>query len=114
MILSLIVIGMVGGLTYLWLTRGFFNSFLHMICVLLGGAIAFAAWEPVSYTLLGVLPSTGTFGFLQGCAWAFGLRHWLPALLAQRISAIASLNVVTTRKSTSCGDTLKDHVHSLS
>lgn len=73
MILSLIVIGMVGGLTYLWLTRGFFNSFLHMICVLLGGAIAFAAWEPVSYTLLGVLPSTGTFGFLQGCAWAFGL-----------------------------------------
>ncbi|MFG0306467.1 MAG: hypothetical protein ACF8Q5_09695 [Phycisphaerales bacterium JB040] len=71
--MSLIVIGMVGGLTYLWLTRGFFNSLLHMVCVLLAGAIAFAAWEPVSFLLLRVMPSTGTFGFLQGCAWGFGL-----------------------------------------
>ncbi|MFT5424626.1 MAG: hypothetical protein ACI89L_002423 [Phycisphaerales bacterium] len=73
MILSLIVIGVVLGLTYLWLIRGFFNAFLHMVCVLVAGAIAFAAWEPVSYALLGVLPKSGTVGFLQGGAWGIGL-----------------------------------------
>jgi len=73
MIFSLIVIGMVLGLTYLWLVRGFFNAFLHMVCVLIGGALAFAAWEPVSYALLGVLPKSGTLGFLQGAAWGIGL-----------------------------------------
>lgn len=73
MILSLIVIGVVLGMTYLWLIRGFFNAFLHMVCVLIAGAIAFAAWETVSYQLLGILPKSGALGFLQGASWGIGL-----------------------------------------
>ncbi len=39
--------------------QGMLSAFLHMICVIAAGAIAFALWEPVGYALL---DSTGSFG----------------------------------------------------
>ena len=73
MILSLIVIAIIGGLTYFWLTRGFFNAFLHLLCTVMAGALAFALWEKTSYFLLGIMPSTGALAFLQGASWGIGL-----------------------------------------
>jgi hypothetical protein len=55
MILNLIVIGAVLLIAYLWASRGFFSAFLHLLCTIVAGAIAFALWEPIAYgVLLGV------------------------------------------------------------
>ena len=55
MILNLIVIGAVLLIAYLWASRGFFSAFLHLLCTIAAGAIAFALWEPLAYgVLLGV------------------------------------------------------------
>lgn len=53
MIMSLIVIAAIGVLGYLWSARGFFSAFLHLINVLVAGAIAFAFWEPAAGAVLG-------------------------------------------------------------
>ncbi len=55
MILNLIVIGAVLLIAYLWASRGFLSAFLHLLCTIVAGAIAFALWEPIAYgVLLGV------------------------------------------------------------
>lgn len=51
-----------------WLRYGLWSGFLHMLCVIVAGALAFAIWEPVSLMLLG----TGS-GWLVDSAWAIGL-----------------------------------------
>ncbi len=65
--LSLIAIAIVLVTTYIWLTRGFFSAFLHMMCVVLAGGIAFAFWEPLAYAFL------GKSSFLEAIAWCMGL-----------------------------------------
>ena len=45
--------------------QGMLSAFLHMICVIAAGAIAFALWEPIGYALL---DSMGSFGaYVMGC-----------------------------------------------
>lgn len=70
MLISLISIAMVLLIGYLWLTRGFFSALIHFVCVIIAGAVAFAAWEPLSLYFLGMGPATG---FMAGSAWALGL-----------------------------------------
>jgi len=65
--LSLLAIAIVLLTAYIWLTRGFFSAFLHMICVVLAGAIAFALWEPTAYAII------GKGGFLEATGWCLGL-----------------------------------------
>src|SRR5262245_27638306 len=71
--LSLIGIIVTLGVGYIWLTRGFFSSLIHLICTIIAGAIAFAAWEPVSYWLLEASPTGGIMQFLGGIAWGVGI-----------------------------------------
>lgn len=52
MILNLIVIGAVLLIAYLWASRGFFSAFIHLLCTIVAGAIAFALWEPIAYGLM--------------------------------------------------------------
>ena len=52
MIMSLIALGVVAGLGYLWATRGFFSALLNLICVVIAGAVAFGLWEPVAFLIL--------------------------------------------------------------
>lgn len=73
MIMSLVVILLTLLLAYLWSTRGFFSSLIHMICTIIAGAIAFATWEPIGYALLGAAPRGGVLSFLEGTAWAIAL-----------------------------------------
>lgn len=53
MVLTGVVIFVVVALAYIWGSRGFFSSLIHMVCVLVAGAIAFAFWEPLAYMMLG-------------------------------------------------------------
>ncbi|MEZ6241828.1 MAG: CvpA family protein [Phycisphaerales bacterium] len=72
-VFNLIVILLTLGVAYLWATRGLFSAFLHLVCTLVAGAIAFAAWEPLGYMLLDALPSSGFLRFLQGLSWTIAL-----------------------------------------
>src|SRR5262249_3026843 len=71
--LSIIAIVVTLGLGYIWLTRGFFSSLIHLVCTIIAGAIAFAAWEPISYWFLESSPNGGFMSFIAGIAWGLGL-----------------------------------------
>ncbi|MEM8735733.1 MAG: hypothetical protein AAGG44_15980, partial [Planctomycetota bacterium] len=60
------------GIAYAWVTKGFFSAFLHMVCVIMAGAVAFAFWEHSSLLILTKAPS-GFFGFVGDAAWGLGL-----------------------------------------
>jgi hypothetical protein len=70
MIQSAAVIFIVAGLAYIWGSRGFFSALLHLVCVLVGGAIAFALWEPIAYK---ILAAAGTSQWMIDIAWGAGL-----------------------------------------
>lgn len=72
MVLSLIAIALTAGIAYAWVVRGCFSAFLHMVCVLIAGAIAFGFWETVSLAILNNAPS-GFFAFAGDAAWGIGL-----------------------------------------
>lgn len=83
-------------MTWVWMNRGFFSALLHMACTIAAGAIAFAAWEPLSALLIGLAPDKGFLTILKFIAWGAGLL--LPfglALLALRFLAdsIVGMNV---------------------
>jgi len=60
-------------MAYVGVLHKFFSSLLHMACVVVAGAIAFAFWEPISYLILSKAPSRGFFEFIEYSAWAIGL-----------------------------------------
>lgn len=73
MIFNILVAGIVLGLAYAWMVRGFFSAFLHLLCVLIAGALAFALWEPAAYLLMDLSPEKGFLSFVESAAWGIGL-----------------------------------------
>ena len=73
MILNLIVVVLVLVITFAWMFRGAFNSFIHMLCTIVAGAVALALWEKLATMLVGVSPERGFFSFFEGIAWGIGL-----------------------------------------
>ncbi len=74
MIMSILAIVLVAAVAYIWVMGGFFNAAIHMLCVLVAGAIAFAFWEPIAYLLLEkVAGNQGFLSFLPGMAWGIAL-----------------------------------------
>tara|TARA_R110000782_G_scaffold101029_10_gene187572 strand:+ start:68684 stop:70507 length:1824 start_codon:yes stop_codon:yes gene_type:complete len=73
MIFNILIVGLVLGLAYAWMVRGFFSAFIHLLCVLVAGALAFAVWEPASYFIIGLSPDRGFLSFLESAAWGLGL-----------------------------------------
>ena len=49
---NLIILALVALIGYWWATQGVFSGLLHLLCVIVAGAIAFAFWEPVTVGLL--------------------------------------------------------------
>ncbi len=99
--LSIIGIVVMLGLGYIWLTRGFFSSLLHLTCTIIAGAIAFAAWEPLSYWLLQSSPSSGFMSFTAGICWGVGLIVPFAvslALLRLAVDKMLPANVVLEQK----------------
>ena len=73
MILNILALIVVILIAYIWMTRGFFSSFLHMICVIAAGAIAFGLWEPLGYMLLDKAGPRGVASAIGSAAWALAL-----------------------------------------
>ena len=85
-VFNLIVVALVLGLGYLWMTRGFFSAFLHLLCTIAAGAFAFAFWEMLGGMLLGAAPTSGFARFLHGMSWGLGLLiPFLVALVVLRV-----------------------------
>lgn len=70
MVVSIITIAIILGLGGLWLSRGFYSALINLVAVVLAGAIAFAAWEPLATA---ILDGTDDHSFLQGSAWGIAL-----------------------------------------
>ena len=49
---NLLILGLVALIGYWWANQGVFSGILHLLCVIVAGAIAFAFWEPVTVGLL--------------------------------------------------------------
>jgi hypothetical protein len=79
MVFSLVVIGIVAVVAYVWSARGFFSAFLHMAATVCAGAIAFGLWEPVTYLILNQLKGTE---IVTDNAWAIGLGGTFAVALA--------------------------------
>ena len=92
MIFSIATIVLVVALGYYWVTRGFFSALLHFACTLAAGAVAFAAWEPLSVLILNSTPTTGFLRFLPGLAWTAGLV--LPFALSLIVFRVAMDQIV--------------------
>ncbi|MCE7969668.1 MAG: CvpA family protein [Leptolyngbya sp. PLA3] len=87
MIFNLLTLGLVALIAYMWSIKGFFSSFLHMLCVFVAGAVAFGLWEPVSILLLNWAPQKGMLASVAGNAWGLGLA--LPFVIVLLLSRIA-------------------------
>jgi len=68
--MTLIALGIVLAIAYLWVMRGFFSAFLHLLCTVVAGAIAFGVWEWLAYLLL---ENVGTQNWLRGSVWGIAL-----------------------------------------
>jgi hypothetical protein len=79
MILSAIVILLVAAIAYIWASRGFFSSLVHMLCVLIAGAVALGVWEPLAYLLL---EKAGNKDWVLDMAWGVALVVPFAAVLA--------------------------------
>ncbi|MFM8642683.1 MAG: CvpA family protein [Phycisphaerales bacterium] len=78
MTISLIAFAVVLLITYWWSNAGAFSALLHLACVIVAGAVAFAVWEPASYPLL----SSGFDGYARGTAL---IGTFIVALLVLRV-----------------------------
>ncbi len=77
MLINIFVILGVLLLAWIWGARGLFSALLHLACVIVAGAIAFAVWEPASHAILGTDQQ-----WLIDMAWGLGLAVPFALVLA--------------------------------
>ena len=53
-VFNLLVIAFAGLIAYWWANQGLFSALIHLVCVIVAGALAFATWEPFTGIVLGV------------------------------------------------------------
>lgn len=93
MIFNVAALILVAVLTYLWSRWGFFSAFIHVVCTLIAGAVAFGVWEPLAQILLSFSPNSGFLSFIEGVAWSAALM--LPfAVTLVLLRVIADLTIV--------------------
>ncbi len=51
-VFNLMLIALAGLITYWWANQGAFSALLHLVCVIVAGAVAFAFWEPLTGVVL--------------------------------------------------------------
>ncbi len=87
MIASILVIGIVLGLAYAYMMRGFFSAFLNMICAVVAGAIAFGLWETVAHMLMDAMPRSFVFdsAYGLGLALPFGASFAILRALTDKL-----------------------------
>ena len=52
MIVNLVVIALVALIAYWWANQGLFSAIIHLLCVIVAGAVALSFWEILAYGLL--------------------------------------------------------------
>lgn len=82
MVMNLLVVAVVLGLGYIWMSRGFFSSFLNLVCVIAAGAIALGFWESTAHMLLNSAPKAGILSFVYDAAWGISLGGLFAVSLA--------------------------------
>jgi hypothetical protein len=73
MIFTILALAGVLVFTWVWVIRGFFSAFLHLLCVLAAGAVAFAVYEPLTLLLLSQAPDRGFGTILRDTAHGVSL-----------------------------------------
>lgn len=51
-VFNILLIGIIVLIAYWWANQGLFSALLHLLCVIVAGALAFAFWEPLTVGLL--------------------------------------------------------------
>ncbi len=77
MVFSALVIVLTLAIAYIWGSRGFFSALIHLVCTIIAGAIAFAAWETVTALLMNAGSDS-----LVDWSWSLGLALPFAASLA--------------------------------
>lgn len=49
---NIILIAVAGLITYWWANQGAFSALLHLLCVIVAGAVALAFWEPLTFAIM--------------------------------------------------------------
>ena len=52
MIVNVVIIGLVALIAYWWANQGLFSAIIHLLCVIVAGAVALAFWEMLAFGLL--------------------------------------------------------------
>ena len=52
MIVNFVVVGLVALIAYWWANQGLFSAIIHLLCVIVAGAVALAFWEMLAFGLL--------------------------------------------------------------
>ena len=82
MILSVLTALLILLIAYWWASQGLFDAFIHFVCVVIAGVLAFAFWEPLT---VGFFLKGGAF---DGFAWGMSLGGvFLVALFALRFAS---------------------------
>lgn len=73
MIMNILVILLVGITAWILAAHGFFSALLHFACVVVAGAVAFAAWEPIVLLFLGARMPDHAWGLTLAVVFAVTL-----------------------------------------
>ncbi|MBC8309239.1 MAG: CvpA family protein [Phycisphaerales bacterium] len=63
---NIAIVGLVLLIAYWWSNEGLFSSLLHLVCVIIAGAIAFSLWEPITMSMM-------SGGWFDNYAWGIVL-----------------------------------------
>lgn len=91
MVMSLFVIILVGVIAYVWSARGLYSALVHMLCVIVAGAIAFALWEPLAHLIMGQIDRDWVVDIVWGVSLAVPFAASL-ALLRLAVDALLRAN----------------------
>ncbi len=83
-VLNAIIIGLTLLIAYWWANQGLFSAIIHLVCVIVAGALALALWEPLTVGLL-----------LRGSA--FDHYAWGISLIGVFVIVLLVLRIATNR-----------------
>jgi len=90
MLFTAFVIAIVAAIAYVWSSRGFFSALIHMLCVIVAGAIAFALWEPIALLIMSKDDSKD--GWMID--WAFGVGLAVPFAVSLAVLRLAMDGII--------------------
>ncbi len=83
---NIVLILLAAFIAYWWANQGLFSSLLHLVCVVVAGAVAFAFWEPLTFGVL--IKGSGFDDYAWGISFIglFALSLFVLRLLMDKIA----------------------------